>query len=384
MDHLSPSQLRELAAHRRPSSVSMYMPIHRDGREVRQNPIRLGNLLSEAEDALARREEADDEAARRLDPFRGLPDDGAFWRNPGNGLALFANDANHRIFRLPLAVERLLVVGDRFHLKPLIPLLADNGRFHVLALSRQRVRLYEATRFTMRELDADDVPGSLGEVVGYDWEQRSLQFHSSTPMGTGERSAEFHGHGVGQDDADGELERFLHRVARTVEAMIDDPSALLVVAAVDELVGEFAKVTRHPALAEEAVLGNPDEVPEDELREAAWKVAEPELLRRRRSAADRIRELLGTGRAVQELEEVVIAAADGRIEDLFVAGDVTRWGRFEPERRRVEVHGRPEPSDEDLLNRAAVEAICHDGTVFVVPQSEVPSDSSPVAATLRY
>lgn len=383
MDHLNPIQLRQLARHRRPGSVSMYMPIRRDGREIRQNPIRLGNLLAEAEDALARRD-VDRDVVRRLDPFRGLPDNSAFWRNSGDGLALFANDSEHRIFRLPINVEQLIVVGDRFHLKPLIPLLTDNGRFYVLALSRARVRLFEATRFTMRELDTSDVPDSLAEVVGYDWEQRSLQFRSSTPRGSGRRSAEFHGHGVGRDDLDGEETRFLQQVARAVEAMIADPSSMLVLAAVDELVGEFTKHSRHDAIASEAVLGNPDDLSEDELRQAAWRAAEPEFARRRRAASDRARELLGTGGAVDSLEEVVIAAVDGRIEDLFCAGDVIRWGRYRSDSRRVEIHGRPEPSDEDLLNRAAVETIAHDGMVFVLPNAEVPSGSSPVTATLRY
>jgi hypothetical protein len=360
------------------------MPIHRGGREVRQNPIRLGNLLAEADEALARREDADDGVVECLDPFRRLPDDGAFWRNPGDGLALFANASTHRIFRLPIAPEQLVVVGDRFHLKPLIPLLTDNGRFFVLALSRNRVRLFEATRFTMRELDTSDVPESLADVVGYDWEQRSLQFHSSTPSGTGQRSAEFHGHGVGQDDVDAEEAQFLKRVARTVEAMIADPSSMLVIAAVDELVGEFAKHSRHTAIAKRPVLGNPDELTADELREAAWRAAEPEFLERRRVASDRTRERLATGGAIDSLEDVVVAAADGRVDDLFCAGDVIRWGRYRSDGRRVEIHGRPEPSDEDLLNRAAVETLAHDGTVFVLPSAEVPSDSSPVAASLRY
>ena len=40
-----------------------------------------------------------------------------------------------RIHRLPLAFETLVVVANRFHVKPLLPLFMGNGRFYVLAFS---------------------------------------------------------------------------------------------------------------------------------------------------------------------------------------------------------------------------------------------------------
>lgn len=384
MHRLTRNRVQELAAHTGSHCSSIYLPTHRAGPEVRQDPIRLKNLLSEARQALEVRG-VDDAAARSLlAPLETLVEDREFWRNQGDGLALFASPDEHWIFRLPIAVQRLVVVGKRYHLKPLIPMLVHNGRFYLLALSTKRVRLFEATRFTMREMDIEDVPARLGDAVGYDWEQRSLQFHSSTPSGRGPRSAEFHGHGVGQDSKNGEVARFLQLVDRGVSQLIGDPAAPLVLAAVDEIVGEYRKHSRYPALTEDAVPGNPDEVDEDRLHDAGWRVVEPHFERRRTAAAERIRSLLGTGKAVQQLQEVVVAAADGRVEDLFVAEGVQRWGQLDREQRSVTVHGNPEPADEDLLNRAAVEAITHDGTVFVVPHDAVPSDGSPVAATLRY
>jgi hypothetical protein len=42
--------------------------------------------------------------------------------------------------------------SDRFHLKPLLPLLTGDGRFYILALSQNQVRLLQGTRYSVRGL----------------------------------------------------------------------------------------------------------------------------------------------------------------------------------------------------------------------------------------
>jgi hypothetical protein len=59
------------------------------------------------------------------------------------------------------------------------------------------------------------------------------------------------------------------------------------------------------------------------------------------------------------------------------------WGRFDPEKDRVDVHESPEPDDEDLLDLAAMESLIKGGTVYAVRPEEVP-DQVPLAAVFRY
>jgi hypothetical protein len=387
MEPLTSEEFRELATHRHPASVSVYMPSRHLGREARQNPIRFSNLLAEAAEGLKARSLDEDVIQSVLAPLERLVADDGFWSRQSDGLAAFAAPDQSRVYRLPVAVEQLLVVGGRFHLKPLLPILVRDGRFYLLALSQGRVRLFEASRHAMREMDTGDIPSSLTDALGYDWEERSLQFYSAAPRGgaSSGHEAMYHGQGRGQDDSTAELRRFLELVDRGVRGLIPDPEAPLVVAAVEAIFGEYRKISHHQTLATDFVRGNPDHADPDELLRAAWKVAEPIFSADRREAAAKVRQLLGTGKASQQLEEVVVAAADGRVDSMFMAEGAQRWGRFSTEDRRVEVHGQAEPRDEDLLNRAAVETFVHDGTVYVVPPREVPSDhGSPVAAVLRY
>jgi len=385
MNRLTRDDVRLLAEHRHPASVSLFMPTHRAGPQVRQDPIRLKNLLGESEDALRRsRGVGRTDAEATLSPIRGLLEDHEFWRNQGSGLALLASPEEHRVYRLPITFEELVVVGDRYHLKPLLPMLARGAHYYLLALSRQRVRLFEATRDTLREMDTGDIPASLADAVGYDWEQRSLQFHTSTPMGNGQRSAEFFGHGAGQDDSGPEDERFLRLVDEGIRALIRDDSAPLVVAAVEELFGEYRKLSRYPNLAEAFVAGNPDHMNEDEMLDHAWRVAAVPLAEERRRAAESIRERWGTDRVLHRLDDIVVAAADGRVDTLFVREGARRWGRFDVANRSVTLRDRAEPLDEELVDRAAVETLARDGSVHIVPAAEMPVRESQVAAELRF
>jgi hypothetical protein len=129
--------------------VSIYMPTHRVGREVQQDPIRLKNLLGKAQDRMVAGGVRAPEARELLEPAEKLLHDGLFWQRQSDGLALFVSVEMFHHYRLPFDFEELVVVTDRFHIKPLLPLLSGDGRFYVLALSQSEVRLLQGTRYSV-------------------------------------------------------------------------------------------------------------------------------------------------------------------------------------------------------------------------------------------
>lgn len=68
---------------------------------------------------------------------------------------------------------------------------------------------------------------------------------------------------------------------------------------------------------------------------------------------------------------------------LFVGVGVQVWGRFDPDKDRVDVHESPEPGDQDLLDLSAIQTLIKGGAVFALTPQEVP-DQAPLAAILRY
>lgn len=383
MKPLSRAELEELMQRRQGACVSIFAPMVKAGTETQQNPIRFKNLVRRAHEALVERGLGDPDARQLLAPATDLIDDTPFWQHQSTGLAVFVSPGFFRYYRLPVEVRELAVVEDRFHLKPLLPLLSGDGRFYVLALSQKRVRLLEATRHSVRELDLGDLPTSLNDAVGYEVEESHIQYHSGTRSARGGSSPVYHGQGGGDDDVKLEIQKFFNLLDRGVSSLIGDREAPLVLAGVEFLFPLYRQVSSYPDLVEGGVPGNHDATSAEELREKAWPLVEPVFTRAQEEAVGRFRGLLGTGQASVQLDDVVTAAHDGRVETLFVALGTRRWGSFDQERRVVELSEHNGPGTEDLVDFAALQTLLKGGEVFAVPPEQVPEGGA-VAAVYRY
>lgn len=384
MKPLTCSELEALMEHRQDPCVSIYAPMVKAGPETQQNSIRFKNLVRQAVEALEERGLGTQEAEALLAPATELIDDNPFWQHQATGLAAFFSQGFVRWFRVPIEVRELAVVEDRFHLKPLLPLVSGDGRFYVLALSQKHVRLLEATRHSVREVDLGDLPTSLNDALGYEVEETHIQFHTGTrTSGAPDRSPVYHGHGGGEDDAKAEIQKFFNLLDNGVSSLLADRAAPLVLAGVEFLLPIYRQVTDHSRVVEGGVVGNPDNLSADELHEKAWPVVEPVFTEAQETAADRFHELLGTGQASNQLDDVVTAAHDGRVETLFVALGTRRWGTFDPDERKVEVSENNGPGTEDLVDFAALQTLRKGGQVFAVSPDDVPEGGA-VAAVYRY
>lgn len=379
MDLLRPRDVGELLDVSEETCVSLYMPSHRAGPETRQDPVRLKNLLGRAEEELLGRGLRRPEARDLLAPAERLMDDGEFWQHQGDGLALFLSGSLGRVYRLPVPFDELVVVNDRFHVKPLLRLLTGDGRFLVLALSKKQIRMLEGTRQTIDEVELEDVPGSLADVAVHR-EMRSLQWHTGAAGGGGgRRAAVFHGHGPEEDEEI--IRKYLRSIDQGLRQAVPDERSPLVLAGVDPLLDLYRHLTSYPHVLPEGVSGNPDDLRPEELHERAWAIVEPHFGKATAAAAERYRQANGTGLTAAGAVEVVEPAFHGRVDTLWVAVGIQRWGRYSE--RGVEVRDRPQPGDQDLLDLAAVQTLFHGGTVYAVDAGDVPDDA-PVAALLRY
>jgi len=374
--------LENLAEIRPGPCVSIYMPTHRIFTETEQDRIRLKNLLSRAEETLQKLGLRTPAAKEILKPAEGRLLHLPFWRSQKDGLAIFLAPEFARFHQLPLKVPELVVVGERFHLKPLLEYVGTS-KFYLLALSQDEVRLFQASQFSVSEVALEGVPKSLDEALKYDDPQSQLQFHTGTQKATGERAAMFHGHGVGTDDNKTNLLRFCQHLDRGLHDILRNEQAPLVVAGVDYLLPIFAEASSYKHLLPDGVAGNPENLSPEKLQRQAWKVVEPYFNRVRREAEAKYRELGGTAKISHELKEIVPAAYNGRVESLFVAAGHQEWGVYDPAGQVLEQVPEARPGAEDLLDLAATQTLLKGGAVFSVEPEAVP-DGPPVAAVFRY
>jgi len=279
----------------------------------------------------------------------------------------------------------VVVVSDRFHVKPLVPMLSEDGRFYVLALSQNGVRLLQCSRYHSRALELKGTPTSLAEALRFDEPQHQRSAHSGGPTGSGRGGMVFH---TQADDSDKSVHKenvrqFLHQVENGVTRTLMGEKVPLVVAAVGSVRSIYGEVNTYPHLAEGQVDGNPDRARDDELREAGWALVEPLFTKARRDAIGLFERFAGTEKAAGKLHEVLRAAAAGRVLVLLAARSRQVWGTWDAERGRAQVHDQEESGDEDLLNRATVEALLHGAAVFALEPDQMP-DGRAVAAVFRY
>jgi hypothetical protein len=352
------------------------MPTHRSGPETQQDPIRLKNLIRQAEERLSAAGIRQPDASEVLRPARELIEEEAFWRHQSEGLALFLRVGWSRRYRLPHSFDEMVVVSDRFHVSPLLPLLTGDGRFFVLALSENEARLLAGTRSAVHVVNVPGLPAGVRDALRYDDPQREVGSHAAERGGPGARVV-VHGQGIGAEVQKERLGRYLHAVDDAVRRSLREQQAPLVLAGVGYVRAMYRDINTYPRLLEAGITGSPDRTSGEELHARAWALVEPLFARDRDAAAAAFRGALGTGRASASLEDVLTAAEAGRIDVLFVSTGPHASAGVSDADEGQELGGG------DPIEQAVVGTILNAGTVYAVPDHEMP-DRAKVAALFRY
>lgn len=376
----SRSDLDELVAIDARPAVSIYLPTHVAAREIRQDPIRLKNLLSSAAERLAstwRRPEIED----FLGPAESLVGDEDFWRHQQQGLGAFLAPGFNRIHKLPIPVPEETFLGDHFHIKPLLPLLEDAGSFWLLTISAKHTRLFRGSRWEFAEDKEIDLPQGVDKIRAMtDYEETQY----ASPVGR--RGTLAHAQSFGEAPEElrkSELIEFLHRVTAAVEPHLKGNPAPVIVAAHPEIQGHFREIAGWKEILPDGISENPDALSEDELHRRAYALVEPKLAEARATAVDRLNALLPAGKATTRPEDIVKAARYARVDTLFLTGDDHLWGRFNEPEDRVVAHGSAAEGDVDLLDFAALMTLRQGGSVTLVAREALPPPGLS-AAILRY
>lgn len=385
MDILNPAALKSLIAQQGKWCVSLYMPTHRTGREQQQDPIRLKNLLAQAETKLLANGLRRPEIQKLMQPAEELLWNKGFWQHPGDGLAIFLTNDSHKIYRLPVQFKEQLSTGTSFHFKPLLPCLGRGIKFYVLALSLNNIRLFEGNADTIREIQLN-FPKSMEEALWTDDPEKHLNMHSgSISTGEGKGGAGiFHGHNPADDEKKNIL-RFFQSVNDGLNDLLGEKNLPMVLAGVEYLLPIFREASSHQNLLEDVIEGNPDRENLTELHEKAWKIIQPLFEESQKKAFEKFAQLIGqkSDLATSDLQEAVKAAVIGQVETIFVPLDSQKWGRYDAANHKVALRDKPEPEDEDLFDFAATQTLLNSGQVFAVPPEQMPGGGE-VAAILRY
>ncbi|HEY5953548.1 MAG TPA: hypothetical protein VIT18_04235 [Terrimicrobiaceae bacterium] len=356
LTHDFPTILRAASG---PPRLSLYQPTRRQLPDHQDDQLRFQKLVKELELSL-QQTYSEKEIRVLLEPFDALVNDQEFWDHTLDGLAAFAAPGFFHVFGLQRAVPELAVVAETFHTKPLWRFLQSAGRYQVLALSPERIRLLEGNRYALDEIAlARGVPRTISEALG-----EEVREHTQV--------------------ADFLWERFFRIIDRAMLERHSEASELpLLLAALPEHQQLFHRISTNPFLAADGIAIDPDGATAEELRARAWKTIEPRYHARLEALGAEFREARTKDLGSDELAQVAKAATKGGIAALLVEADRQIPGRLDRTTGEITLDDLGDPQVDDLLDDLGDVVAERDGLVLVVPAQMMPTTTG-LAAIYRH
>ena len=368
VDIPSLADLKALASHRGDICVSIYLRTSPLTHMTAGNRIELKNLTSEA----ARQLEAAEADKRRVgaivELLYDLVDDDEFWRSQARSLAVFATPDNIRTFRVPNALESIVEVSDRFHLKPLIRAVTFPNACFVLALAEGAVRVVEVSAdLPAMQVKVEDMPKDAASAVG-----RAT---------VNDRTAS--GRIQGAEGQKTLLTQFARKVDAALRPVLTGSEIPLLLAATQPLAPIYRTVNTYAHLAATGIDGSPSSLTDAQLAERARAVLDglyrDELAEWKSLFAERE----NSDRATTDIARAARAATYGAVEMMLVDIDEVLSGTVDETNGAVTFSAAPDAKDYGVVDEIASRVLRAGGRVLGVRKADIP-DGKPLAAILRY
>jgi hypothetical protein len=382
------AEFKALAQIKGETCVSLYLPTSRLGKNAGTNRTAFKDIAREALSQLKEggadknkitvfeerfdrlagtdHDVQDQDKIRKLQRAKPDPIE-SFWHYQANGLAVLATAGMMRTFRLPNSPKPLAEVADRFHLTPLIRAMTSPHDIFVLALAEESVRLVHAfANFPPQRLQVQDLPANAAEAT------RRPSFHVRAPR---RRLQNLEGEKV-------LLHQYVRKVEHAVQGALAGQNAPLVLAAEEPLASMFRSVNTYPKLADEMIEGNPDQITDGELEDAAIPILD-RLYSRELKAVIALYDELKPRRATTDVSYAAHAATAGAIEQLLVDLDAVVPGLVSDIDGSVTYSASDDAETYSVVDEVARRALYTGARVLGARQEEMP-DRAPLTAILRY
>ncbi len=343
--------------------INLFMATHTQAPENKQDSIVFKNLIYKAKDKLSL-DFKPMEVERFIQPLEELERETPFWSYNQAGLALFVNRENCYVYRLPESVRNQVILSENINFKPLIRMFQSVIHYYVLALSRERFKVYEVYHKSIEEVHFDeDVLILAKDVIG---DQRSEPYTSVGGFSTPGTQAMLHGHGGKKEDIDIDTEKYFRYVDQTIYEHLSKEKAIpIVLVTLHKNQMTFRKVSKNKHLFSEAVVMSMEDLSKQDLYQETIKVIEPyfnELLKHQTAKVNQSIEL---GRASDNLEHIIKAILNKEVKNLYLVNDKRIYGTVDWIDQSVKLN---QSVDTDVLEELAEQALQAKAKVYSVPK----------------
>lgn len=386
MKSFSKENLNAIMSVQAENCLTFYIPVQRVGADTRQGSVILKKMLRKTEDRLREKGLRPQKIKELLQPLEELLDDALFWEHQLQGLALFRNEHGLTIWRLPIEVEEMYAISQRHIIRPLLPLMIEDGEFYILALGRGETKLFQCSRTDYAEVTVDGLPESLKSIYQLYEEERQLQHYTSARQGSAGSGSIYHGGSNLKNNDKQRVEEYFRQIDASLAKALKEPDTPLVLACVDYLYPLYKSISRSARLTSEHISGSPDVSRPEQLVQEAWKIVAPYFARPREKAWQKCQQLQGTKRVISDLRHIFSALSHGRVETLLLKSGHQIRGYYNDRTNEVKFTDQ-ESEDywlaEDLLDKAAIMTLQSSGQVYIIDDGTMPQGNS-CLAVLRY
>lgn len=305
--------IKELAKKNGGVYVSIYLPTHRNAPENKQDRIRFKNLINQAEKELSEKL-AVRNPSQFLEEAERLYQDLMFWTHASDGLALLIDEVETRILNLEGKIPERLVVGDRFHLLPLLNYYEFLNESYILDIAKDRFRLYYGSREGIEAIETPEVVQNFSDLYD-DRDLQSDHHHSG-------RVANFQGHQSKSEINEKETEKYLRYVAKGLGGVFKDSQLPLLVFGTTEVLSLFKDFSKGE-LEIYRLVDKP--LSSLQINQIYGKLKEILLPRYEKEIESYLADLdneIAKDRGTDNESLVLREAPSGRIEALFIASDM--------------------------------------------------------------
>ena len=332
--------------------VSLYLKTSNIPQESKKDRIEFKKLITLAKDKLVANYNKI-EIEKFLEPLYQLENESMFWSFNQKGLAMFLNEKNCYIYKLPYKVDNHVSYGDKLNFKPLIRLSENIIHYYVLALNRDFFRVYEVNGESIMPIQFDSsVLIKAKDVIG---DQRTEDISTIGGYSSYGRQGITHGRGGKKDDIDIDTEKYIRYVEHTIYNHLSVKRSLPII-----LIGLhknhilYRQINKNKDLYEKGIMKSPDSMSDAEILKETYELIKPHFIEELKKKIDRAHKSVELSKASEDIHDIVKAIKMNQVETLFIQNDRKFYGFVDWDNPSVELTRK---SEYDVYEEFAEKAI---------------------------
>lgn len=339
-------KLETLGSETNKPCVTISLNTHRTHPDNAQDLILLKNLVNEAKDrVLAKYNE--DSVAPLLEKLSNIDINMNYNLD---SLHIFLSNETKEIIKSPWTTQNRVQVSETFGIRSLIKKLNRSEDYHILQLSQGEVKLYNATN-----------DGITGEIIkeGFPFSENPYYIEDREKRSDGEAS-------------DNIIREYFNNVDKAFQKIHHRTGLHCVVISTDDNYSKLLQVADNPALYLGSANIDINKSGVKDIAEKAWSVVKDLLYARRTKAISEVKETMGQGNTLTDLQDIYQAAIDGRGDILILNVDYVQAVHMTSDRTfNLVSNASGKDIIDDITSEIAWEVLSKKGQVFFSTIDEI-------------